>query len=88
MNKIGKKVVIVLTPMYSEKLKLVTNIEPLISKLRNIALKTNALFIDFSSSKICDDKNNFYNSNHLNLRGSEMFSNQLADSLNVVLHNR
>lgn len=85
MKKMGKKVVIVLTPMYSKKLKLVTNINPLISKLKNIALKTNSQFIDFSSSKICDDKNYFYNSNHLNLRGSKIFSNQLADSLNVIL---
>lgn len=84
MQKLNKKVIIVLTPMYSEKFKLVTNIKPLIAVLKKIASNTNAIFLDFSSSKICDDKINFYNSNHLNLRGSKIFSNQIADSLNSI----
>ncbi len=85
MHKKGKKVVIVLTPMFSEKFKLVTNLGPLINTLKEVAARTNSTLIDFSRSKLCDDKSNFYNSSHLNYKGSKIFSDQLGDSLNYYL---
>jgi hypothetical protein len=86
MNRLGKKVVIVFPPIFKEKINQYTDIKPLISVLKDVASSTNSIFLDFSSSQISSDKANFFNVNHLNLFGSKLFSNQLADSINIIVH--
>jgi len=85
LMKSGKKVIIVLMPMYTEMLKRVTDITPLCAKLNEMSVLTGARFLDFSKSGLCAEKQFFYNSNHLNLKGSAVFSNVLADSLNEII---
>ena len=82
----NRKVVILLTPVFSEMLKKVTDINPLRVKLDSIARAVNATFLDFTTQPICSDKTMFYNSLHLNQRGSEIFSAILADSLKKILN--
>ncbi len=81
-----RKVVIILTPVFSEMLKKVTDINPLRAKLDSIATASNVIFLDFTTLPICTDKTMFYNSLHLNQRGSEIFSAILADSLKNIIN--
>jgi hypothetical protein len=39
------------------------------------------LFLDYSSDTICNNKKLFYNSQHLNSKGSEIFTKKLAKDL-------
>ncbi len=82
----NRKVVILLTPVFGEMLKKVTDINPLREKLDSIARASDAIFLDFTTQPICSDKTMFYNSLHLNQRGSEIFSAILADSLKKILN--
>ena len=84
IEKHNKKVIIVLPPTYFKISKLLTDFTPIRKTLDSISNITGAKFIDFSSSDICEDKNFFYNSNHLNHIGSEKFTHQLVDSLDYL----
>jgi hypothetical protein len=82
----NRKVVILLTPEFSEMLEKVTDINPLRAKLDSIATVTKAVFLDFTTQPICKDKTMFYNSIHLNETGSKIFSAILADSLKKIVY--
>lgn len=88
LEKSGRKVIIVMTPMYTEMLQRVTDMAPLRRRLREISASTGARFLDFSANPLCDQKKFFYNSNHLNLQGSVAFSQVLADSLQLIIKPR
>lgn len=81
IEKNNKNVIIVLPPIYFKISRQLTDFTPLRKTLDSISKLTGAKFIDFSSTDICEHKNFFYNSNHLNDLGSEKFTQQLADSL-------
>lgn len=87
LQRKGHQVVIILTPIYKAALAKATSIEPLYKALRRISSSTGTTFFDFSNSALAEHKRNFYNSNHLNLKGSISFSKQLADSL-ILLKSR
>lgn len=84
LKKQGKKVVIVLSPFFKglEENKL-TDFNPLRTKFKMISAQTGFPFLDFTKSEISNCKKNFYNSNHLNSFGANLFSYALADSLKV-----
>jgi len=77
----GKRVVIILPPIYDRLYKEKTDFSPLRHVLDSVARVTGCIFMDFSLSAITHDKRYFYNTNHLNYKGSLLFSQQLADSL-------
>ncbi len=81
IEKNNKTVIIVLPPIYFKISKQLTDFTPLRKTLDSISKITGAKFVDFSSSDIGEDKNFFYNSNHLNHIGSTKFTQQLVDSL-------
>ena len=80
-----KNVVIVMTPIYSAVSNTLTDFEPMRKTFKAIAAETECKFLDFSQNKICNDKSFFYNSNHLNNKGADIFSSALADSLNILI---
>ena len=86
IQKNGKKVIILLTPVYTEMLKRITDFTPLRKELALISEETGSRFLDFSIGDLCTDKTLFYNSMHLNLKGSSKFSAILADSLNNIIN--
>ena len=86
LQKNDKKVVIVLTPMYFKILNTKTNFTPLRNELIKIAKITGVTFLDFSNSKISNDKTNYYNTNHLNHKGANIFSSILSDSINSIIN--
>ena len=82
LKKQGKKVVIILPPVFKglEENKL-TDFKPLRSKFKMVSAQTGFPFIDFTESEISNTKEYFYNSNHLNSVGADIFSAALSDSL-------
>jgi hypothetical protein len=89
LKKGGRKVVIILPPVFKglEENK-ITDFQPLRSKFKMISYKTGFPFIDFTKSDISSNKEYFYNSNHLNSVGADIFSIALSDSLilNRIVH--
>ena len=48
---------------------------------KNISMKYNIPFLDYSSDTICLSKDYFYNAEHLNLMGTNLFSRKLTSDL-------
>jgi hypothetical protein len=82
LQRNGKEVTIILTPIFYEVSKHLTDFSIIRQTFANISKLTGARFLDFTKSNICQERKYFYNSNHLNSKGSEIFTRQLADSLN------
>jgi hypothetical protein len=57
------------------------NRSQIMKTFRDISAKLNVPFWDYSGSPICRDRELFYNSQHLNTRGAEVFSADLANRL-------
>jgi len=72
------RVLLVYSPEYSEMQKLENNRDEIFNLFREIARRHQATFWDYSRSPICSEKELFYNSQHLNAEGAELFSNDLA----------
>jgi dimeric dUTPase (all-alpha-NTP-PPase superfamily) len=81
LRRQGRQVVIVLPPVYERLYLEKTDFNPLRTTLDSVARVTGCTFMDFSVSAISHDKEYFYNTNHLNFKGSHLFSEQLGDSL-------
>jgi len=75
------ELIFVYPPEYIEGQKFVTNREQVIELYKYFAKKYAIRFYDYSSDSICFDKTHFYNANHLNRRGVEIFSGKLAQDL-------
>ncbi len=59
----------------------ISNYNTIINRIKEIALQNQVTFTDYSSTKIADDTSCFFNSWHLNLKGSGLYSLQVANSL-------
>ena len=75
------KVIFVYTPEYIEGQKFVANRESIMALYKKISKKYAIPFLDYSSDSICLNRTYFYNAEHLNLRGSNLFSKKLASDL-------
>ena len=53
---------------------------------RQFAKKYDLIFLDYSNDPISYNKSLFYNSNHLNAEGSEIFSKKLAADIKKSLN--
>jgi lysophospholipase L1-like esterase len=52
-----------------------------VGMIRDIANRHGIQFLDYSSDTMCRDTKYFYNSQHLNTAGAELFSARLAEDL-------
>ncbi len=75
------KVIFVYTPEYIEGQKFVSNRNEIMAIYKNISMKYNIPFLDYSSDTICLSKDYFYNAEHLNLMGTNLFSRKLTSDL-------
>lgn len=75
------ELILVYTPEYIEGQNFVTNRKEVIDIYTTFSKKYNILFLDYSKNSICNDRDLFYNSSHLNKLGSEIFSKELAKDL-------
>jgi len=77
----GIKNILLYTPEYWEIQESYENRPDIIALYKKLALKYNATFLDYSNDPICHDKSKFFNSQHLNKLGSEIFTRKLANDL-------
>lgn len=86
LRKNNKQVVIILPPIYERLYREKTDFGPLRQVLDSVSRITGAVFMDFSQSAISRNKGYFYNTSHLNINGSRLFTRELADSLQPYLY--
>jgi hypothetical protein len=80
--------VFVYSPEYIEAQELTKNRELILAKVAAIAHAHGFELWDFSNSAMCRDKANFYNSQHLNSQGADLFSSELSQRLLHYLKTR
>jgi len=87
-QKEGVKCIGVIAPEYYPVWKIENNRGEALEKLHTMSIRYSVRVINFSDSayKLCFNKNDFYNSEHLNKAGAEIFSRDLADSINKYDH--
>ena len=75
------KLIFVYTPEYIEGQKFVKNRGVVMSIFTNLSKQYHIPFYDYSSDPISHQKIYFYNANHLNKTGAELFTTKLIDTL-------
>lgn len=84
----GIDVVLVLTPDYIEGQEFIDNRAEVVQYYRDFSARYDIPFLDYSSDPICLEKGYFYNSSHMNKKGTEVFEKMfIADlkKLNTVI---
>lgn len=81
----GAAMILVFAPEYYEMQKLEKNRPEVFEQFRELATKYGVEFWDFSDSSLSRDHDYFYNSQHLNARGAELFSEEIARRLRRYL---
>ena len=66
--------------------KYIDNFSIIMNKVDSVAKKNNVAFINYTGILIAVDSTYFYNVNHLNIRGANIFSSIVADSIKKCLN--
>lgn len=80
----GVQVVFVHSPMYIGATNKIDDTAAMWAMYRNLANQYNIPILDYSHDSICYDTNFFYNALHLNRKGAERFTRQLAHDLDSM----
>lgn len=80
-TKSGTTVSLIYTPEYIEGQKFIKNRDRIIKIYQNFADTHSISFLDYSNDTMCFNKDYFYNSVHLNKKGSELFTKTLSKDL-------
>lgn len=81
----GVKIVFVYAPIYIGATRKMTNLNEMYLFYQKIADKYHIPILDYTYMDICSDTTYFYNANHLNKRGAEIFSDSLAHDLQSLM---
>lgn len=81
----GIEIILVMAPIYEEATRLVLNNNDICRLFRDLSAKYDVPLLDYSNMSICNDTTYFYNGTHLNRRGAEIFSLQLANDLKTII---
>jgi hypothetical protein len=79
------KVILVYAPEYFEVQPYYKNKAELIKLCQESTKKYNCQFLDYSKNSLCYNRDYFYNSQHLNKQGAELFSLDLARKMKQIL---
>ncbi len=79
------EVIMIYAPEYIEGQDFVRGRDKVIKMFRDFSKKYAIRFIDYSDHELCFDKKYFYNATHLNKRGAQIFSKQLAKDLKAQI---
>lgn len=77
----GITVVLVYSPEFFEMQALEKNRSEVFKRFHDLQERYGVLFWDYSKSEISSNRSLFYNSQHLNAKGAELFSKELAERL-------
>lgn len=78
------EVILVYAPVYIEGQEFIENIDVIRDMYATFAETYDFKFLDFTNDDICFDKAYFYNTRHLNKKGSELFTKKLASKVNTL----
>jgi hypothetical protein len=81
----GIKVILVYLPEYHEVLPYYKNRDSLMACYRSYATRYHIPFEDFTQDSLSYSRAYFYNSQHLNKTGAEIFTRKFADSVKTLL---
>lgn len=81
LQRINTNVILINSPEYIKQIKSQNNREEIIQLYKSIAQQFNIPFIDYSKDSINFQKNLFYDSNHLNAEGADIFTKKLAKDI-------
>jgi hypothetical protein len=82
------EVVLVYAPEFIEGQNFVKNRSDILEIFESFANKYDLLFLDYSNDTLSTKKELFYNSSHLNKKGSELFSSKLSSDLKVLMYDK
>ncbi len=77
----GINLILVYPPTYHEAHSLIKSRDATIKLYEQIAIENNVLFLDYSSDQSFRSKDLFYNSQHLNKKGAELFTKKLCSDI-------
>jgi hypothetical protein len=75
------KVIFVYSPEYFEAFPYYRNMDSIMTMYKNFAGQYHIPLLDYRDDPLCGQKKYFFNSQHLNKTGAEIFSRELAGSL-------
>ena len=78
------KLVLLYTPEYIQGQAFVKNREAMISKYKSLAQKYRLAFLDYSGDELSMQQQFFYNAQHLNKKGSEIFTRKLINEITLL----
>jgi hypothetical protein len=78
---------LVYTPVYYEFIPYDLDRQVLFDYLETVSKKYDVPFLDYSEDKLTFNKNYFFNSQHLNKEGSELFTKKLSSDIKVLRKN-
>ena len=84
-------IVLVYPPTYFESQNYIVNLTDIIAYYNNVSTEYQVPFLNYSKNEISFLKKYFYNSQHLNKKGAELFSERLAldlDSLKLMTRSK
>jgi hypothetical protein len=84
----GIDLILIYSPTYYELLQFIPQKHSVDSLFFDLANKYNMQYWDYTTDSICYKKEYFYNSTHLNIKGAEIFSANLANDLNKYIQQR
>jgi hypothetical protein len=79
------KIIFVYAPEYTKAQKMLVNRDSISRLFSAYATMYNIPFLNYSSNPMCADTNNFYNSQHMNIRGVQVFNVQLVGDLKKIV---
>ena len=82
------ELVLVYTPEYFEAQQYFENRTAILQMYAQLSAKYEHLFLDYSNHELCKKKELFFNSQHLNKEGSEIFSRLLVTDLKEKSHSK
>jgi hypothetical protein len=84
----GTRTILVNPPQYLEGQRIYLNRKEVLDVYHSAARANGLPLLDYSDDPICLQQDLFYNSNHMNRKGSELFSRQLAHDLRLNMSER
>jgi hypothetical protein len=82
----GIRVLLAYSPVYHEMRELERNRDAVFAHFRDLAKRYDAEFIDYGGGDIAQHQEYFYNSQHLNATGAELFSAAVATDIARAVH--
>ena len=83
----GRYVLVVFPPIHEDGLRLLPDMNAIRKTFASLE-GDGVYFIDYSGGAISKDKGFFYNNSHLNTKGAQKFSAQLANDINRLMNNQ